>query len=261
MHEVNSCIYSGRLDHLRRHPVRHAFSHRLFMLYLDLDELPGSLDLWPLCSARRPALARFRRDDHLGPPEQPLAHSVRELVHQRLGRRPAGPVRLLTHLRYFGYCFNPVSVYFCHDADGALDALVLEVNNTPWRERHCYVLDATAAERRGGTLLLDFDKAFHVSPFMPMDMRYHWRFRVPGDRLVIGMRALHEGRRVFDAQLLMHRRPLERKRLVLTLLRQPAMTLKVIALIHYQALRLWLKRVPLFTHPARGTGNGADGTG
>ena len=198
---MNSAIYEGRVRHRRFAPVEHHFSYRLFMMYLDLGELDTVFRGRWLWSARRPAIAWFRRHDHVGDPDRPLDDVVRDLVAERTGRRPAGPVRLLTHLRYFGYCMNPVSFYYCFEADGAtLDAIVAEVHNTPWGERHCYVLDQSGAPH-------EFPKNFHVSPFMPMEQTYRWRLGTPGSTLPVHMENLEDGTLVFDATLTLRRRP------------------------------------------------------
>jgi uncharacterized protein len=161
---MHSRIYKGWVRHRRLAPSPHQFSYRIFMLYLDLAELPQAFDRVPLWSARRRAPARFKREDYLGPTDVPLDQAVRDLVEARLARRPRGPIRLLTHARYFGYCFNPVSFYYCFDEAGEhLDAIVAEITNTPWGERHAYVLDAAADA--GRLKRFAFDKHFHVSPF------------------------------------------------------------------------------------------------
>lgn len=248
---MHSCIYSGQLEHHRRTPVAHAFRHRLFMVYLDLDELPEVFDRRWLWSARRPALAWFRRRDHFGDPSQPLADCVRERVQAQLGFTPGGPVRVLTHLRYLGHCFNPVSIYYCFDGPGErVEAMVLEVTNTPWKECHCYVLAPESTE--AGSCRFRFGKDFHVSPFLPMDLDYDWTFAPPGDALKVRMSARRDGRRVFGASLAMRRQPLSGPVMAARLARQPAMTLKVVALIHWQALRLWWKGVPYVAHPGAG---------
>lgn len=249
---MHSAIYHGWLDHRRLTPKPHAFRYRLFMLYLDLGELDEVFRGRWSWSTRRAALARFDRRDHLGDPDQPLDDAVRALVAERTGRRPAGPVRLLTHLRYFGYGFNPVSFYYCFDADDrALEAVVAEVNNTPWGERHCYVLqpDTPGAP----WLQARSTKAMHVSPFHPMALVYDWRLNVPGEALAVHM-ALRpqaaDAPPVFGATLALQRRPIGGLALAAQLLRFPFMTAQVIGAIHWQALRLWLKRVPVHDHPA-----------
>jgi len=248
---MNSCIYRGTIRHRRRTPVAHEFRYRLFMMYLDLAELPTALDGRWLWSARRPALAWFRRADYLGDPQVPLDQAVRDLVEQRTGERPAGPIRLLTHLRYFGYRQNPVSFYYCFDATGDhVEAIVAEITNTPWGERCAYVIPAPAF---GAAHRLRARKIFHVSPFMPMDLGYDWRFSAPEKRLAVHMENLRGTDRLFDATLVLRREPLTGPALAMALVRHPFMTAAVAAGIYWQALRLWLKGVPFHPHPSKRT--------
>lgn len=219
------------------------------MLYIDLAELPRLFDGIPLWSAERPALAWFKRSDYLGSADVPLESAVRDLVEAQRGVRPSGPIRLLTHLRYFGYCMNPVSFYYCFDDSGhILETIVAEITNTPWKERHCYVLPVAGAGAR--LRHFEFDKSFHVSPFLPMDMRYRWCFSQPLERLFVNMQNFRHQERVFDATLTLRREPIGRMALLRVLASFPFMTLKIIAAIHWQALRLWLKRTPVYAHPA-----------
>lgn len=247
---LHSAVYEGVVRHRRVRPVPHEFSYRVAQLWLDLDELDRVFEGRWLWSTRRPALARFRRADYLGPTDVPLAEAVRLRVEAALGRRPEGPIRLLTHLRYFGFVFNPVSFYYCYRADGTtLDCIVAEITNTPWKERHAYVLPAADAERHGRALQWEFDKVFHVSPFMAMDHRYRWRLTPPVEDLHIHMDVLRDDVREFDATMTLQRRPLDAGSLARVLWRYPAMTAQVVAAIHWQALRLWLKRNPVHDHP------------
>jgi len=249
---MQSCIYRGWVRHRRFGAPEHEFRYRLFMVFLDLaelDRLRGRVLLW---SARRYAPVRFRRADHLGDPSRPLAECVRELVASRTGRRPAGRIFLLSHLAYFGHSFNPVSIYYCMDEAGEeMEAVVLEVNNTPWGEQHCYVLAGDSLRPAAGGRRAGFDKAFHVSPFLPMDMRYQCYFSRPGEMLSVAMNDFQDGELRLQASMVLRRRPLTGRELALALLRYPFMTLKVVAGIHWEALRLWLKRARYVPHPGK----------
>jgi DUF1365 family protein len=245
---MQSCVYEGRVSHARLEPVAHAFRYRLFMLYLDLAELSTVFAGRWLWSGTRPALAWFRRADYLGDPRESLDESVRRLVANATGRRPRGPIRLLTHPRYFGYGFNPVSFYYCFAADGAaVETIVAEVRNTPWGERHCYVLDADGGQIRRFTT----DKALHVSPFMPMGVSYDWALSTPTRRLGVAMSVTQNGRRLFTAALDLHRRELTGRRLAWILVAYPFMSLQVIAGIYWQALLLKLRGCRTYVHPAK----------
>jgi DUF1365 family protein len=250
---MHSAIYEGRVWHRRVAPVGHAFQYGLFMMYLDLDELPTLFDCYPLWSNEGRALARFRRRDHLkhhGPPQRDLREAVCALVDERTGKRPSGPIRLLTHLEYFRYRFNPVSFYFCFDDDDrGVETVVAEINNTPWGEQHCYVLPESSNLGSPGQKRFEFGKEFHISPFMGMDMDYVWHLTEPAEQLGIRMENLQGGIKYFEAAMRLRRKPLSASTLNAVLLKYPFMTLKVIGAIHWQALRLWWKRCPFYAHP------------
>jgi uncharacterized protein len=262
-----SAIYEGRVRHRRFEPVEHEFSYRLFLMYLDLEELPWLLDPFPLWSARRRAPARFRRADFIGDPRRPLAECARDAVEAEAGSRPAGPVRLLAGLRYFGHSFNPVSFYYCFEEAGErVEAVVADVENIPWGERHAYVLARRGNE--GPVLADELDKSLHVSPLMGMDQTYSFRAGEPGATLSVHIESRPEtgaparaqgpggpgtgvGRapKAFDATLSLRRRELSRGRLTGLLARYPAISLQTVAKIYAQSLRLKLKGARYFPHP------------
>ena len=246
---MHSAIYTGRLRHRRFAPRAHAFTYDLFMMYVDLAELDSVFRGRWLWSARRPALAWLRRADYLGDPSVSIDQAVRDRVTAETGIRPMGPIRMLTHLRYFGFGFNPVTFYYCFDPnDERVEVIVAEITNTPWFERHAYVL---RTEKRGTTLggtrdvlRFAFDKDFHVSPFMPMNVRYDWRFSAPGERLTVHMQNLQADGKLFDATLDIRRREISAASLAKVLIQFPLMTLKVATGIYWQACKLWWQRLP-----------------
>jgi DUF1365 family protein len=244
---LNSCIYRGVVRHRRLTPA-HRLRLPLFMVYLDLDELDRVFEGRWLWSTRRPNLAWFRRKDHFGDPQVPLDTAVRDLVESRTGRRPAGPIRLLTHLRYFGYCLNPISLFFCHDVAERIEAVVAEVHNTPWGERYCYVLEESPKDP-AGKMRHRTVKAFHVSPFMEMELDYRWMITPPGRRFAIHMESYRSREKVFDATMSLSRREIDRRTLNGSLLRYPFMTLQVVLFIYLHAGLLWLKRAQFHPHP------------
>lgn len=245
-----SAIYEGWVAHRRTEPMEHAFRYRIFLPLFDLDELPELLDDVPLWSARGRAPARFRRSDYLGEADVPLADAARDLVGERTGTRPGGPVRLLANPRYWGVGFNPVAFYYLYAGgpEGELRAMIAEVTNTPWGERRSYVLEAGPKGLRG-----DFDKLLHVSPFMPMEQRYAWSANAPGERLSVSIRNHDErGNQVFEASLALRRRELTARALRGLLFRYPPMTISTIARIYLNAIKLKAKGAPYFSPPRDG---------
>ncbi len=245
-----SAIYEGWVSHRRLRPLRHDFRYRIFMPLLDLAELPEVLDPHPLWSARRPAFARVRRESFLGDAAVPLREAVGGLLSQRLGRRPEGPIRLLAQPSYLGVAFNPVSFVFCHRPSGELDAVVAEVTNTPWGERHAYVLDALAGTPGAdGTVSGRVEKRMHVSPFLGTEQHYEWWTNPPGESLRLGLRNIEAGEPVFEASLVLRRREINRRLMSRLPLTYPPATIATLARIYAQALRLRIKGAPWFAHP------------
>lgn len=257
---MNSCFYQGQVRHRRFAPRPHSFTYKLFYVFIDLDELDNVFRGKWFWSTRRVSLAWFRRTDYLGDDNIPLKQAVYDRVQQVTGNRPRGPVRLLTHLRYFGYIFNPVSFYYCYDKTGTnVETIVAEITNTPWGERHSYVLDVSKDRLTGTHMRFEMDKDFHVSPFIPMDIHYDWRFNSPDKSLNVHMIDYHDGEKLFDATLRLKHKNITTKSCALMLATYPFMTAKVIAAIHWQALRLYLKRTPFFSHPKHQPANKSGG--
>jgi DUF1365 family protein len=247
---MHSSIFSGQVSHSRREPLEHAFRYSVFMMYLDLAELDKVFAKRWFWSVRRPALARFRREQHFGDPNIPLDTAVRDLVKTRTGARPDGPIRLLTNLSYFGYCINPISVFYCFDAnDTRVTTIVAEVTNTPWDEKCCYVLDEKMNLGNETTRRFKTSKEMHVSPFMDMKIHYDWLITNPDQDLVVRIDNVTDDEKIFNATMLLERQEITGRSLASILVRYPFMTLKVLTGIYWQAVRLWWKGCPLFTHP------------
>jgi DUF1365 family protein len=228
-------IYQGRVRHRRNREVEHSFAYPIWMLWLDLVEAERGLEVPPLFSTRRAAPLGWRRRDHFGDPSRPLAECARDLVEERHGLRPEGPVRLLTMARTLGASYNPVSFFYMHDRGGGLRAAIAEVTSTPWGERRHYVL---AREAGDGPLRGEIAKDMHVSPFMPMRQAYDWTIGEPGESLGLRIASREGGREVFSASLALRRRPLDRRTLARLLLTRPPQPQVGLARIYLQALRL-----------------------
>lgn len=245
--ERGHAIYEGRVWH-HRHEPEHRFDQQVSMAWLDLDRLEDAYGRSRLFTRHRWSPARFRRADHHGEAAVPLADAVRARVREELDVDVPGPVFLLANLRTFGFCFNPIAVFWCTDVSGEPVAELLEVTNTPWHERHSYVID-----RRAGHAPPDgaqrFTKAMHVSPFLAMGLAYVLEDAPPDERAELVLRVERDGSAVLEAGFTAARRPFEAAALRRLLLRHP--TQRVLLGIHVQALRLWRKGARVLPHPDR----------
>ena len=248
----HSRVYVGQVQHRRFDAVAHSFRVRAWFVYLDLEELDAAFAGRWWWSHRRPAPMRYRRADYFGDPQRPLVDCIRDAVAAKTGVRPEGPVRMLTNLRSCGFVFNPVSFYYCFDRQERLTAVLAEITNTPWGERHRSVVAAGGEAAGERTLRGSFAKALHVSPFQPMQQRYEWTFGTPGERLAVHMENHAAAGCVFDATLALQARPWSTGSLVRAWLRQPLMAVKVVASIYWHAFVLWCKRAPFHAHPPAG---------
>jgi hypothetical protein len=245
---MESGIYTGTLRHRRFSPVWHDFTYPLFMVFLDIDRIPELTQISPFLSYNRWNWATFDERDHFGNPRLPLRQRLETDAAQAGLSLPAGPIYLLTHLRYLGYCFNPVSFFYCYGPSGDLKAVLAEVNNT-FGETRNYWLSAEQQKPLESARHFRVPKKLHVSPFMAMDLEYDFIFTPPNADLVVHMNTRQHGQIFFDATLKLEKHPWTSESLHQALLRHPWMTAKVIRAIHWQALRLFFKKVPVFTHP------------
>jgi len=247
---MEPAIYTGTLRHRRFEPARHEFTYPLFMAFLDVDRIPELMAVSPFSSYNRFNWASFDERDHFGDPGLPLRDRLKADAAQHDIRLPDGPIFLLTHLRYLGYNFNPISLFYCYDAEGKLGTILAEVNNTFGESRN-YWLSTASVEDPSSPHVHRCKKSMHVSPFMPMELDYRFALPAPGERLVAHMTTLDGGHSLFDATLALHREPWSAPALHRALRRFPWVTAKVITAIHWEALKLYLKKVPVYTHPAR----------
>ena len=247
---MESSLYLGKLRHRRFSPREHQFTYPVFMAFLDIDRLPELLRVSPFSSYNKWNWIAYDERDHFGEPQKPLRVRLREDAERNGVQLPDGKIFLLTHLRYLGYVFNPVSFFYCYNQAGELAMILSEVNST-FGESHNYWLTPESQRPNAAAMRYVTPKQMHVSPFHPMELEYVWIFTPPGEQLVAHMNTLAQGQPNFDATLQLEGRPWNARELLKILASYPVMTLRVTAAIHWQALKLWLKGIPVYTHPAK----------
>ena len=242
---MNSKLYFGKVSHTRQQPFKHRFEYKTFMCFLDIDELETVFDCHPFWSFASKNLAWFNPSQYIGR-DSSIREAVESAISEQTGEAFSGRICILTHLTYYGYCFNPVSFYYCYNEDNELQYVISEINNTPWDERHIYV---TSVKNDEPMVVDSFDKIFHVSPFLDMDFRYKWQFSRPTDDVIVNMDNYKEGEQWFNAYLEMQAEPISKASLSKAIRQYPFMTMKVVLAIYWQALKLKLKGAKFYDHP------------
>ncbi len=243
-------LYNGYITHRRFTPFSHSFTYPIFLAYIDLSKINNIFTKSFFWNVNRSAIVSFHRNDYHGDPNIDLDESVRETIFNKTGNKPKGAIRLLTHLRYFGYCFNPVSFYYCFDeSDTYVEVILAEVTNTPWKERYSYVIDTKLGSSKNAKLSAKLNKKLHVSPFWGMDHQYEWLFTEPNQELFVNMKNFKDGQKVFDATLKLNRKSFSKLSLIRFIFRFPFITFIIVFRIHWQAMKLWFKRAPFFIQP------------
>ena len=249
---MNSAIYTGNIFHQRFQPVEHHFNYKIFMAYIDLDEIDSLMPQSFFWGVNRPALISFFSKDYLSQGKLDLRSAVEHLVFERTGKNVQGPIRLLTHLRYFGHCFNPVSFYYCFDKSGKeVETIIAEVTNTPWKERHSYVIQRKNILEEKNSLVDHQNKKLHVSPFFQMDHRYRFLFSSPRDHLSVEIKNFKDSKKIHEALLNLKKLELNKTQLLKTVAQFPFITLRVVSAIHWQAVKLWLKGATFYPNPGK----------
>lgn len=236
---LNSALYCGTIQHNRFIPQKHSFSYPFFLWFLNLHELDKLPNLGFWFSIRKWALNRFQRSDYFGDPVEPLSISIGKRMEELTGHPVNGTICGLMNMRTMGLYFSPVNFYYGFDAQGNFSHFLAEVSNIPWNERHQY-----AHYVGDGNLSPTHPKTFHVSPFNPIRQNYVWKIEPPGDSIAVTLEVHDQRGHIFEAILHLHRQPLTLQTVRKQLLKKPVMTAFIVAGIYYQALKLFLKRVP-----------------
>ena len=244
---MHSCLYRGHVRHRRGNP-EHRFRYSTSWAYFDLSELESVIDSCRLLSKRRFAPMSFRRSDHFGDLDSSLTESVREKLSQETDETIDGPIRLLTQFCHFGIFFSPLNIFYCFNVEEKLQAMIAEVTNTPWNQKHTYVL-WSGNRVQGSEARYAHPKDFHVSPFMGMNAEYQWRINAPTDVLNLSIGSVRDGERIFHADLKLRRYPLTDQQLFRNVCRYPVATLQILGAIYAQAIRLWMKKCQFYPHP------------
>lgn len=250
---MQPAIFSGHVSHSRLQPHAHHFAYPLSLVLLDIDRLTETFEQSSWWSLEHFNLVSFYRRDYLGRHQGDLKTAVQEQIFKHTGERFHGRVLLLTHPRYLGFVFNPVSFYMCFDHQQQLAYVLADINNTPWNQRHCYVFKADKHQQ----VRQQFDKHFHISPFMPMDIRYDWQFELSDNAIKVQMDLYRNEVKQFQAGMDLQGEALTSESMAALPRRFPLQTWRVLARIYWQALRLWLKKTPFFSHPDTGSGSNA----
>lgn len=241
-------IYKGDVMHQRYHPKKHGFNYPLAMILINVDHIEKTFNTSRWWSVERFNLIGFYRKDYIqaSQKETCIKQAVCETILNNCNESFTGTVKILTNPRFFGYVFNPVTFYLCYDENHALKYILSQINNTPWNERHTYVHRVTCDD--SAKKVFDFDKQFHVSPFMPMNLAYTWQFMFENKKIDIHMGLFDSGVKQFIATMRAKHSPFTSRNMLKLPIEFPFQTLRIVFRIYWHALRLWIKKVPFYEH-------------